>query len=104
METFRDNTVQIFGYLPPKTDGKQIKWVLSVQEDLRSGSVDTFPTFQPTEEEEEREVRSALYERVYIRKLHKPIHRQCLRETLLAAASDRISAHNHYNIGRCTTN
>ena len=51
METFKDNDkVQIFGYLPPKKDGKQIKWVLSVQEQW-SGVVETYPTFRPFEEE-----------------------------------------------------
>ena len=69
VETFSDNRVQIFGYLPPKKDGKQIKWYLSVQEDLRSGSVDRLPTFQPTEEEEEGEVTSALHEYYYIQLL-----------------------------------
>ena len=57
-----NNEVQIFGYLPPKTDGKQIRWYLTVQEDLRSGSVETFPTFRPFEEEE---VRSAVHEGIY---------------------------------------
>ena len=66
VDTSSGNIVQIFGYLPPKKDGKQIKWVLSVQEDLHSGAVDTFPTFQPTEK---REVRSALHEGVYIQLL-----------------------------------
>ena len=62
--TNKDNhEVQIFGYLPPKTDGKQIKWILSVREDLRNESVETFPTFRPFEE---GEVRSAALHEVII--------------------------------------
>ena len=56
MEIFKDNNeVQIFGYLPPKKDGKQIKWILSVQENAH-GVVETYPTFRPFELEGKEEV------------------------------------------------
>ena len=64
MKTFRDNTVQIFGYRPPlNKDGKQITWYLSVQEKA-DGIVEKFPTFLPFEKGE-GEVRSPLHEGVW---------------------------------------